>query len=119
MTKTKYLFILTTILLCGAIIFWGTLYTTLVIFALVFTTVILLCVYGFIRGVVLSSASHRLLLFFRFRFQVLNNEITVPEDTNFVATQLKKIEQQIQDKEAKEAQLRSSDEQQTITSFAR
>ena len=119
MTNTKYLLALITITICGAILFWGTLYTTLVIFALVITTVILLCVYGFIRGVVLSTACHRLLLFFRFRLQALNNEIAVPEDANFVASQLKNIQQQIQDSEAKEAQLRSSDEQQTITSFAR
>ena len=119
MTNTKYLLALITITICGAILFCGVLHTTLVIFALVITTVILLCVYGFIRGVVLSWASQRLLLFFQFRLQVLNNEIALPEDSNFVASQLKSIKQQIQDHETKEAQLRSSDEQQTITSFAR
>lgn len=68
---------------------------------------ILLSVYAFVRGSLLSGISSKLRKYYHFRLDVLNNKVQVSKETSFVAPLLLEVKQSIADVEEKESKLRS------------
>ena len=117
MTTKKNIFIAILTGIAVAILFWGILFTALVIFILTITVVMSLGIYVFIRGVVLSAVSSHLLNYYQFRSQVLDNKTPIPQ-IDFITSQLNDIELQMEEANNKEAQLKSSEEQQENTTLS-
>lgn len=89
--------------------------TVMTVFTL--ATMLLFSIYGFIKGFVFFLQSNTMIHYYHFRLNVLNNNILLPVDTDFVAPLLSNIKKEMCVLNKKEATLLSSEEQKIITSF--